>query len=100
MITKQDAEQGENSFQEEVRVPLIQQYHRDSADEEDQRDKSSKGHQWMVYLSTFVAVCGSYAFGACVSSKQFDQTSFNIALKLKGIGKRHWKISFYFLFFG
>lgn len=96
MTTKQDAEHGENSFQEEVRVPLLQ-HHGDSADEEDQRFNSSKGHQWMVYLSTFVAVCGSYAFGACVSSKQFDQTSFNIALKLKGIGKRHWKVSPFFL---
>lgn len=87
MITKQDAEQGENSFHEDIREPLVQQ-HKDSADEEDQREQSSKGHQWMVYLSTFVAVCGSYAFGACVSSKKFVQASFNVSLKLKGILKK------------
>lgn len=24
-------------------------------------------HPWMVYFTTFIAVCGSYEFGACVS---------------------------------
>ncbi|KAF7152188.1 hypothetical protein RHSIM_Rhsim01G0278000 [Rhododendron simsii] len=81
MNTKQDAEQGENSFQEEVRVPLIQ-YHRDSADEEDQRDKSSNGHQWIVYLSTFVAVCGSYAFGACAGYSSPTQSAIEEDLSL------------------
>ncbi|KAI8574585.1 hypothetical protein RHMOL_Rhmol01G0365900 [Rhododendron molle] len=81
MITKQDAEQGENSFQEEGRVPLIQ-YHRDSDDEEDQRDKSSKGHQWMVYLSTFVAVCGSYAFGACAGYSSPTESAIEEDLSL------------------
>ncbi|KAG5567627.1 hypothetical protein RHGRI_002986 [Rhododendron griersonianum] len=81
MITKQDAEQGENSFQEEGRVPLIQ-YHRDSADGEDQRDKSSKGHQWIVYLSTFVAVCGSYAFGACAGYSSPTESAIEEDLSL------------------
>lgn len=41
----------------EVREPLV---HKDMA--------ASKPEQpWMVYLSTFVAVCGSFAFGSCVS---------------------------------
>ncbi|CAL0326886.1 unnamed protein product [Lupinus luteus] len=26
---------------------------------------ATKGHPWMVYFTTFVAVCGSYEFGAC-----------------------------------
>lgn len=29
------------------------------------QNKNGGGHPWMVYLSTFVAVCGSYEFGAC-----------------------------------
>lgn len=28
---------------------------------------NSKGNPWMVYFSTLIAVCGSYAFGSCVS---------------------------------
>lgn len=41
----------------EVREALV---HKDMA--------GSKPEQpWMVYLSTFVAVCGSFSFGSCVS---------------------------------
>lgn len=81
MITKQDAEQGENSFHEDIREPLVQQ-HKDSADEEDQREQSSKGHQWMVYLSTFVAVCGSYAFGACAGYSSPTESAIEQDLSL------------------
>ena len=28
---------------------------------------AGKGHPWMLYFCTFVAVCGSYEFGTCVS---------------------------------
>ena len=34
---------------------------------EDGSSQSSNGHPWMVYFTTFVSVCGSYEFGACVS---------------------------------
>lgn len=40
--------------------------------EQDQAGKdegTDKGRPWMVYFSTFVAVCGSYEFGTCVSTK-------------------------------
>lgn len=36
---------------------------------------SNKGHPWMVYISTCVAVCGSYQFGACVCSSPFSFAS-------------------------
>lgn len=39
------------------REPLV---HKDTAE-------SKPEQPWMVYLSTFVAVCGSFAFGSCVS---------------------------------
>lgn len=40
----------------EVREPLVE---KDMAE-------SKQEQPWMVYLSTFVAVCGSFAFGSCV----------------------------------
>lgn len=52
-----------NSKKEELRKPLIPQ----DKDAEIHIHKDSDRHEWMVYLSTFVAVCGSYAFGSCVS---------------------------------
>lgn len=61
MATDQDIENGQNS----TRAPLLEaagngaQLHPSK--------KSSKEDRFMVYLSTFVAVCGSYAFGSCVS---------------------------------
>ncbi|XP_028067344.1 sugar transporter ERD6-like 7 isoform X2 [Camellia sinensis] len=71
MDNRHEVEQGENSLQEEIREPLIPE-DKTRADEEDgygAKDQSHKSstmeHEWMVYLSTFVAVCGSYAFGTC-----------------------------------
>lgn len=71
MAIKQDIERAENSMQEEIIVPLIPQEKTSSTDENGESQKGSKGHQWMVYLSTFVAVCGSFAFGSCVILKLF-----------------------------
>lgn len=48
-------EKSENTVQEEIRAPLVAQ------------DEKGKENNSMVYLSTFVAVCGSFAFGSCVS---------------------------------
>ncbi|GKU86679.1 hypothetical protein SLEP1_g1171 [Rubroshorea leprosula] len=49
----------------EVRAPLVHQP-KNKVDEEDGTTHHRGGNQWMVYLSTFVAVCGSYEFGCCV----------------------------------
>ncbi|GFZ13686.1 major facilitator superfamily protein [Actinidia rufa] len=87
MIAKQDPEQGESSLQEEIREPLIL-VDKASDDEEDgyaaadQTHKSSKGHEWMVYLSTFIAVCGSYAFGACAGYSSPTQSGIMEDLSL------------------
>ncbi|GFY98763.1 major facilitator superfamily protein [Actinidia rufa] len=86
MITKQDPEQGENNLQEEIRKPLIL-VDKASADEEDgyaadQTHKSIKRHEWMVYLSTFFAVCGSYAFGACAGYSSPTQSGIMEDLSL------------------
>ena len=58
----------ENRAEEEFRAPLIltDKEHGCYGDEE-KTVKSTKEDRWMVYLSTFVAVCGAYEFGCCVS---------------------------------
>lgn len=58
MATNKDVENGQNS------VPLLQ-----AAGNGGQVQPDSKEDRFMVYLSTFVAVCGSYAFGSCVSDE-------------------------------
>lgn len=67
MASNQDIENGENCVQEEIRAPLLAQEEiAANGAEEKPLKKSSKEERCMVYLSTFVAVCGSYAFGSCV----------------------------------
>lgn len=61
MAHSQDIENGEN---EAVRAPLL------AAEEKaSNNNEGSKEDRRMVYFTTFVAVCGSYAFGSCVCSK-------------------------------
>lgn len=57
MATKEDVE---SDAQEGVRAPLM-------ANVAGSASGSGGGNLWMVYLSTFVAICGSYEFGCCVS---------------------------------
>lgn len=45
-----------------VREQLLVPQEKDQAGQDEGTDK---GHPWMVYFSTFVAVCGSYEFGTC-----------------------------------
>lgn len=54
------AEDVEDGGQEAVRQPLVQE---ETKSIHSSRERGS----WMVYFSTFVAVCGSYEFGTCVS---------------------------------
>ena len=61
----------EDLEREEVREPLMDK--KNLSDEQDGSFVQSIGKEsaWMVYLSTFVAVCGSFAFGSCVSLPSF-----------------------------
>ncbi|KAJ0512710.1 putative major facilitator, sugar transporter, major facilitator superfamily [Helianthus annuus] len=43
--------------QDEIQTPLVAKT----------IDESNKSSNFMVYLTTFVAVCGSFAFGSCYS---------------------------------
>lgn len=62
--------------EDEVRGPLLEE--ENLANENGSSHENSKKHPWMVYLSTFVAVCGSYEFGSCVSFKNFFH-DFNLS---------------------
>ncbi|KAF5744182.1 Major facilitator superfamily protein isoform 1 [Tripterygium wilfordii] len=83
MAIKEDVEKANNSAQEEIREPLIQGA-KNPADEEDGSDihNRSQGNHTMVYISTFVAVCGSYAFGAGVGYSSPTQDSIREDLSL------------------
>ncbi|CAN1234099.1 Sugar transporter ERD6-like 7 [Linum perenne] len=77
MSIKEDV-QGTNT---NMREPFIQ-----NNDEEDGSSSSSSKNEslWMVYFSTFVAVCGSYEFGCCAgfSSPTQDAITEDLSLSL------------------
>ncbi|THG04462.1 hypothetical protein TEA_022634 [Camellia sinensis var. sinensis] len=75
MVTKKDEERGRDSLQEENREPLLQDQEQTLADRKDE-------HEWMVYFSTFVAVCGSYSFGTCVGYSSPVQSAITEDLNL------------------
>nr|XP_043636892.1 sugar transporter ERD6-like 7 [Erigeron canadensis] len=60
--------------QDDIRTPLVPQI----IDEK----QVSKENNFMVYLSTFVAVCGSFAFGACAGYSSPIQSAITEDLKL------------------
>ncbi|KAJ7972850.1 Sugar transporter ERD6-like [Quillaja saponaria] len=63
MALQEDIEDGE---QVGIREPLLQEEDKNLAvDGDGSVSTSNMGHPWMVYFSTFVAVCGSYEFGSC-----------------------------------
>ncbi|XP_074312193.1 sugar transporter ERD6-like 7 [Silene latifolia] len=67
-----DMEKGDDEaafLVEEIQRPLINTH-------------ESKGHPWMVYLTTFVAVCGSYEFGACAGYSSPTQSGITSELGL------------------
>lgn len=59
----------------EVREPLV-------AVEDGPAHENSKENLWMVYLSTFVAVCGSYEFGTCAGYSSPTQSAIREDLNL------------------
>lgn len=62
MAITQDVENGNKMIMgDELTQSLIKK-------EDEREDSSSGGSLWVVLLSTFVAVCGSFEFGICVSS--------------------------------
>ncbi|RYR01219.1 hypothetical protein Ahy_B06g080090 isoform B [Arachis hypogaea] len=70
MGIKEDVEDGVKK--NGIREPLISDH------------ASNKGHPWMVYFTTLVAVCGSYEFGTCAgySSPTQDAIRTDLGLSL------------------
>ncbi|KAL6210490.1 hypothetical protein ACLB2K_015722 [Fragaria x ananassa] len=73
MAIKEDVE---NVVHENIREPLVRSCGEGSG------HGSGKEDQWMVYLSTFVAVCGSYEFGCCVGYSSPTQSAITEDLSL------------------
>ncbi|CAA2940090.1 probable LRR receptor-like serine threonine-kinase RKF3 [Olea europaea subsp. europaea] len=65
----------ENSLQEDIKVPLVSQ-------EKKLENGNVKEERCMVYLTTFVAVCGSYAFGSCAGYSSPTQSAIREDLSL------------------
>ncbi|GKA96015.1 sugar transporter ERD6-like protein 7 [Tanacetum coccineum] len=63
-------EKTESIVQDEVRAPLVAQ------------GEKTKENNSMVYLSTFVAVCGSFAFGSCAGYSSPTQSAILEELNL------------------
>ncbi|TXG63564.1 hypothetical protein EZV62_010558 [Acer yangbiense] len=82
MAIKEDAEN--NVRDQKIREPLMRQGENNLADEEEGSgaQTGSKGHSWMVYFTTFVAVCGSYEFGSCAGYSSPTQTAIREDLSL------------------
>ncbi|XP_031252058.1 sugar transporter ERD6-like 16 isoform X2 [Pistacia vera] len=76
-----DVENGEivNGF-EDLEKPFIQPGKIVSYEDDDKNDES--GSIWMVLLSTFVAVCGSFEFGSCVGYSAPTQSAIREDLNL------------------
>ncbi|KAF9604490.1 hypothetical protein IFM89_006845 [Coptis chinensis] len=81
MAADKDVEQGDNRLEAEIREPLIQE-RKIEPHEEDGIEEESKGSDWMVYLSTFVVVWGSFAFGSCAGYSSPTQAAIRGDLNL------------------
>ena len=65
-----DVEAGEINGLEDLKKPLIAEEQNvvHENDHETAKSNDESGPIWMVLLCTFVAVCGSFEFGSCVST--------------------------------
>ncbi|KAL5701551.1 hypothetical protein ACHQM5_026875 [Ranunculus cassubicifolius] len=70
-----DEENGNSSVATEIREPLI-------ANGSVSKEKENNESKWMVYLSTFVVVWGSYEFGCCAGYSSPTQAAIREDVKL------------------
>ncbi|KAJ8898654.1 hypothetical protein K2173_004688 [Erythroxylum novogranatense] len=83
MAIKEDVENATVGENEALSQPLMGKDRPDGGRGSDP-ENSRKGSKGMVYLSTFVAVCGSFAFGSCAgySSPTQDAITKDLSLTL------------------
>jgi SP family facilitated glucose transporter-like MFS transporter 8 len=79
-----DVEQGEIIGLEDLEKPLIleEKIVVINDNNETDQDQESTGSIGMVLLCTFVAVCGSFEFGSCVSTLNSLSLSLSLSLCL------------------
>ncbi|XP_057438831.1 sugar transporter ERD6-like 7 isoform X2 [Lotus japonicus] len=75
MAIKEDEDYGEEKG---IREPLVEEQNKVNK----QLVHGSKGHPWIVYFTTFVAVCGSYEFGAGIGYSSPTQNAIREDLSL------------------
>lgn len=75
-------EDEESRGQEQIRESLLQDENSPADGEYEPSQKSSQGHHWMVYFSTFVSVCGSFEFGSCAGYSSPTQSAIREDLDL------------------
>ncbi|EOX94894.1 Major facilitator superfamily protein [Theobroma cacao] len=66
MAINQDVENGESSVKAKMKEPLLQHTSIKDGDRKFHNECNRKGLLKVVFLSTFVAVLGSYEFGSCM----------------------------------
>ncbi|KAL4384961.1 hypothetical protein GQ457_15G022400 [Hibiscus cannabinus] len=76
MTIEDNVEKCNNNVHEDVSMPLLLE----PANLND--ETSSKASLWMVYLSTIVAVCGSFEFGSCIGFSSPTQAEITEDLSL------------------
>ncbi|OMO77819.1 Sugar/inositol transporter [Corchorus capsularis] len=79
MAISQDVENGESSAKAEMKEPLL---HHTNINDDDCKGSNRKGSLKVVFLSTFIAVLGAYAFGSCMGYSAPVQTAITKDLDL------------------
>ncbi|XP_058738050.1 sugar transporter ERD6-like 7 [Vicia villosa] len=77
METKEDVEGGK---QRGVREPLLGENNKQLV--HGTKDQDHDHHHWMVYFTTFIAVCGSFEFGVCCGYSSPTQEAIRRDLNL------------------
>ncbi|KAI4304515.1 hypothetical protein MLD38_040011 [Melastoma candidum] len=79
-ITGDGIENLQNQHEEGMTEPLL--LVEEGGKKGDARGVGKGGNPWMIYFCTFVAVCGSYEFGACTGYSSPTQTAIREDLNL------------------
>ncbi|OMP06580.1 Sugar/inositol transporter [Corchorus olitorius] len=79
MAISPDVENGESSAKAEMKEPLL---HHTNNNDDDCKGSNREGSLKVVFISTFIAVLGAYAFGSCMGYSAPVQTAITKDLDL------------------
>ncbi|KAL2534578.1 Sugar transporter ERD6-like 16 [Abeliophyllum distichum] len=86
-----DLENGIEKGLDDLQNPLIQQAKCVDSEGDDVITSENNGSIWMVLISTFVAVCGSFEFGSCVGYSAPAQSAIRQDLNLT-LAEEAWSL--------